>query len=325
MKKILISRTDAIGDVILTLPMTGILKERLPEVEIHFLGRGYTLPILQHCRHIDHAFSMDDPKWIENMEREHYDVIVHVFPRKNVAYAALRADIPMRIGVSRRWYHLLTCNRLLHFSRRNADLHEARLNLKLLAPLVGELTIGSQKIHEYYGLATPGNLPTEIDLHLFGDVPKIILHPLSKGSAREWGLANFRKLAEMLLEKGCQVILTGTAAEKELYDKELYITHPSFLDLGGRLHLTELMSLIARCDALVAASTGPLHIAAALGIRAVGLYSPVRPIHPGRWAPLGRDVRIVTHNVASEIGKDAKSDNSIAFIPPERVLQHLYF
>jgi ADP-heptose:LPS heptosyltransferase len=54
------------------------------------------------------------------------------------------------------------------------------------------------------------------------------------------------------------------------------------MDLGG------LMAFIAAADALIAASTGPLHIASALGIKAIGLYPPIRPMHPGRWAPLGK-------------------------------------
>ena len=45
-------------------------------------------------------------------------------------------------------------------------------------------------------------------------------------------------------------------------------------DLTGQLSLSQLVELIAHCDGLVAASTGPLHLAAAFGIRAVGLYAP---------------------------------------------------
>ena len=55
----------------------------------------------------------------------------------------------------------------------------------------------------------------------------------------------------------------------------------------GKLSLDELIAFILACDGLVAASTGPLHIAAALGKRAIGLFSARKPIHPGRWAPLG--------------------------------------
>jgi ADP-heptose:LPS heptosyltransferase len=38
---------------------------------------------------------------------------------------------------------------------------------------------------------------------------------------------------------------------------------------------------------VVAASTGPLHVAAGAGAHALGLFPPTPPIHPGRWAPVG--------------------------------------
>lgn len=63
--------------------------------------------------------------------------------------------------------------------------------------------------------------------------------------------------------------------------------------ITGDLNLTEFIELIAQSDALVAASTGPLHIAAALGIGAIGIYPPMRPIHPGRWRPIGRKAKYV--------------------------------
>ena len=58
-------------------------------------------------------------------------------------------------------------------------------------------------------------------------------------------------------------------------------------DLTGKLTLPEFLTLIGSCDALVAASTGPLHLTAALEKKAIGLYAPMRPIFPKRWAPLG--------------------------------------
>jgi heptosyltransferase-3 len=53
------------------------------------------------------------------------------------------------------------------------------------------------------------------------------------------------------------------------------------------LALPEFIAFIAAADGLVAGSTGPLHLAAALGRHALGLYPPIRPMHPGRWGPLG--------------------------------------
>ena len=51
--------------------------------------------------------------------------------------------------------------------------------------------------------------------------------------------------------------------------------------------MPQFLAFIAAADGLVAGSTGPLHLAAALGRHALGLYPPIRPMHPGRWAPLG--------------------------------------
>jgi len=58
-------------------------------------------------------------------------------------------------------------------------------------------------------------------------------------------------------------------------------------DMTGKLTLEKLINFINSCDGIVAASTGPLHIAAALGKRAIGIYAPMRPIFPQRWAPVG--------------------------------------
>lgn len=58
-------------------------------------------------------------------------------------------------------------------------------------------------------------------------------------------------------------------------------------DLTGKLSLSELVNFVKHADGLVAGSTGVLHLAAAQGVAALGLYSPMRPIHPGRWKPVG--------------------------------------
>ncbi|MFD2721109.1 glycosyltransferase family 9 protein [Hymenobacter monticola] len=116
----------------------------------------------------------------------------------------------------------------------------------------------------------------------------VILHPRSRGSAREWGLDNFGQLARLLHQAGHRVFVTGTAAEGEELADWLK-QNAAFLaaDLTGQLSLPQFMAFIAAADGLVAGSTGPLHLAAALGRHALGLYPPIRPMHPGRWAPLG--------------------------------------
>jgi ADP-heptose:LPS heptosyltransferase len=54
------------------------------------------------------------------------------------------------------------------------------------------------------------------------------------------------------------------------------------------MSLSEFMSLIDVCDGLVASSTGPVHIAAALQKHSLGIYPPIKPMHPVRWQPIGK-------------------------------------
>jgi ADP-heptose:LPS heptosyltransferase len=62
------------------------------------------------------------------------DVIIHVFPNKEIAALAKKVRVPMRIGTSHRAYHLLTCTHRLNFTRKRSDFHEAQLNFELLKP-----------------------------------------------------------------------------------------------------------------------------------------------------------------------------------------------
>jgi ADP-heptose:LPS heptosyltransferase len=322
---ILLSRTDSIGDVMLTLPLAGLLKQRFPGARITFLGRRYTAPVLRCCAHVDHVITLEELEAegeagaVRMLRELNVHAVVHVFPQRQVARWCKKAGIPTRIGTSHRWWHWTTCDQRVAFSRRKSDLHEAQLNVKLLAPL------GINGIHDLQALsALSGFNPPIADERVKAlvrpDVRNIILHPLSKGSAVEWGMDHFATLIERLDPARHHVIVTGTAAEAERYRKQLPWHLPQVSDAGGTLDLTQLIALIGASDALVAASTGPLHIAAACGIRAVGLYSPKRPIHPGRWAPIGPDAHAL---VADGIDPDGDPVAHIRAISPDAVMRLL--
>ena len=84
-----------------------------------------------------------------------------------------------------------------------------------------------------------------------------------------------------------RVLVTGSAAEGEQLRPLLADLPPHAADLTGKLTLAELVALLGAANGMVAAGTGPLHLAAALGIDTLGLFPPTRPIHPGRWRPIG--------------------------------------
>lgn len=303
--KILISRTDSIGDVILTLPMAGILKKKFPNVFIVFLGKNYTKSIIETSEHIDEFLSIDDltklnPKeQIQFIRNKNISHCIHVFPKKEIAQLMKKSGVQLRIGTTNRAYHWLTCNKLIKLSRKNSTLHEAQLNCKLLSA-VGineEFSLGD--LAAAYGFTKHLALPQKHKVLLSKDKKNIIIHAKSQGNAVEWGLENFSKLISKIDKEKFQVFISGTQAEGQLL-QPLIKNNPDAVDLTGKMSLPEFISFINEADILIAASTGPLHICAALGKKAIGLFLDKRPIHPGRWAPIGKDTHVVLMNNDSE-------------------------
>ena len=298
-KHIIISRTDSIGDVMLTLPICGVLKKYFPEIKITFLGRSYTEAIIKSCSHVDQFINWDSlskeslEKQIEQFQSIGADTIIHVFPDKEVVTLAKKAGIPYRIATGRRWHTLMNCNHPVYFSRKNSDLHESQLNIKLLQPLGITDIPALAEMPALYGFHANGVVPEKLLSILNNGKKNIILHPLSKGSAVNWSMSKFQELATLLDENKFNVFVSGTQAEGEKIRTLFSFEKGNVHDITGMLNLNEFIAFISRCDGLVAASTGPLHIAAALGIQAIGLYSPKRPIHPGRWAPIGKKAKFI--------------------------------
>jgi ADP-heptose:LPS heptosyltransferase len=292
-KRILLSRTDGIGDVILTLPLAGFLKHYLPSAEVIFLGTDYTLPVIRHSRNIDQCYSWNTTENFSEKEKVRFlrdmsvDAIVHVFPDREIAACAAKAGIALRIGTTRRIFHLLTCNKTIQLSRRNSDLHEAQLNFMLLQPLGFDAIPVLSTVNKLYGMGS-GDIPLWLKKLVSNDRYNIILHPKTKGSAREWGIEKYHDVINMLYGSKYNLFVTGTAADREPINKLLLLNASRVHDLTGKLTLDELVNFIGHTDGLISCSTGPLHIAAALGKAVVGIYPPIKPMDPVRWAPLGK-------------------------------------
>ncbi len=328
-QNIIISRTDSIGDVVLTLPLAGVLKKMYPSCKIIFLGKSYTKEIVACSSNIDvfvdwEAIKKSDRKeQTDAFKQLEADAIIHVFPVKEIACLAYKAKIPLRIGSTGRLYHYLYCNKLIPLTRRRSSLHEAQLNLKLLQVFGVKTTYSIEDIRANYGFEKISPLDFKIENLLDKSKFNLVLHPKSKGSAREWGIINFSRLITLLPEDKFKIFITGTSDEGLQVKEKLIDPFPNIVDLTGKLALSELVSFISLIDGIVAASTGPLHIAATLGKHVLGLYPPIKPMHPGRWAPIGENAEYLVLN--KECSKCRKNNHCecLENISPETVYNKL--
>ena len=213
----LLSRTDRLGDLILSTPVASALKRNFPEAEVFFLARPYAAEILRIHPHVDGVVIFDPGESLESVSRRlrafRFAAALALFPRPNLAWAFYRAGIPQRLGTGYRWYSALFTQRIFEH-RKGARRHEAEYNLQLLRPL----GLAAAEVEFHYRFSPQEESHMRAKLAELGIAEKVaVLHPGSGGSARDWPPESFAALADALgREQAMQVVLTGGADEKKL-------------------------------------------------------------------------------------------------------------
>ncbi|GAC1658425.1 MAG: glycosyltransferase family 9 protein [Gemmatimonadaceae bacterium] len=313
---VLVSRTDGIGDVVLTLPLCGLLGA-VAGRRVTLLARGYTRAVAEASAVVNDFLDWDVVASATPAEQRDFiagaasDAIVHAFPERSVARAAFQAKVPHRIGTSHRLYHWLYCNDLEHFTRRRSPLHEAQLNVRLARRVVGSRVPPLEQLAPLARLVPRADIPPDIVKLIDPNFFTLIVHPTSHGSAGRWPLNRWGELVGRLSPARFRIFVTGSQAESTALGTWTRALPVHVVDIAGRLTLDQLIAFLARADGLIAASTGPLHLAAAVGINALGLFSSVRPVDPGRWAPLGPLATYLTPG-APELGVGAIPVETVA-------------
>ena len=273
-----IARTDSIGDVIVTLPLCGFIKKHSPNTRIVFIGRSYTQAIVEACPFVDEFLNFDKPS--ESSLK--VEACVFTFPDEEVMKWVKEQGVKKRIATGSRIASWKFANDRVFFSRKTSDLHESQLNFNLLRPFGVKDIPTLEEIREWHVLKPQVERPIQLEPNKHS----VVFHMLSKGSALNWSLQQYQELAVLLPAADFNIYITGTEEEGIRIRKDFHFDS-HITDLTGKLSLPQLIAFISSCETLVAASTGPLHIASALGIQAIGLYPSKRPMHPGRWKPLG--------------------------------------
>jgi heptosyltransferase-2 len=292
LKRILVVRTDRLGDVILTLPMLPVLRKRFPDSHIALLLRAYSSGLVEGNPYLNETLLYDDAErripfgeMLKTIRDRHFDAVVLAKPTPRLAWLMFRAGIPLRVGTGYRYYSLLF-NRRVYEHRKDSRRHELEYNLNLLreidCPIDGE---------PEFLLVIPKEVEAKVDslLSLAGIEPRrevFVIHPGTGGSAKEWPAKYFGQLAARLLaEREAQIIVTGVKGEEEKISEIVKLTHGKAVPLVSRLSVKELAAVIKRARVFISNSTGPLHIAVAVGTPVVATVPQLTSMSPARWGP----------------------------------------
>lgn len=273
----------------LSLPAASLIKRRIPGAVVHFLTQPYTAPLAAMAPDVD-AVILDESQGAWGLSRRlaagDYDTAVLLHPTARLAGALLLAGIPTRAGTAYRAYSFLL-NRRIPLHRKDSLSHELELNLEVVRRGLGldgdasgeqaflpRITVSSEQ------RVAAGSLLSSDSSRL------VVVHPGSGGSARDWPLSYFAGLMDRLSSQGFDLAVTlgpGEDGLRQTIEPMLAsrVRWVSGLDLG------QLAAILSMAKLVVSNSTGPLHIAVAVGARALGIYCPVKPCLPRRWGPYG--------------------------------------
>lgn len=292
-KNILIVRTDRIGDVVLSLPLAGIIKSHFPECRITYLVRNYTNEIVKDHPHIDDVIILDEVngkipifKNVKNIKGKSFDTSIVVYPTFVTALIVFLSHIAIRVGSGYRWYSFLFNKRVFEH-RKYSEKHELEYNVNLLKAFGIEEKVTPANV--MFNLQVNGESlqhVTEILLKSGVDTNKkiIIIHPGSGGSSIDLSTEKFKELTIRLNQlNNIQILVTG--GEEEMAACKYITESTKAINLAGKMNLSELVATIGLTDVFIANSTGPIHIASAFSKKVIGFYPKIVTSSQKRWGP----------------------------------------
>lgn len=291
--KYLFVRLDRIGDLVLTLPSDQVLSSAdvtwAISKNLDFLAKASVPP--RKTLLLEKQFQPGFRSLVEWIKKEQPQGIIIFNGPWWVYFAAFIYRIPLRGGVKSRWYSFLFLNRGIRQKRSLSQKNELDYNLDLVQSV---LQIKSQENTPPLRIEADQNT-SKTFAHRFGLVPLsyVIIHPGMGGSAENWPLEKWETLIRKAVLK-FSVVITGTSIDESwLFPlKKKLADLPQIHWLDEKLNANELLSAMKGASAVVAPSTGVVHLAASLGVKTIGIYSPVRVQAPKRWGPLGPQVSV---------------------------------
>ena len=284
---LLIFAPNWLGDAVMALPAMADVRRAMPAATIDVLARPAIAPLFRMAGGIRDVVTGAVPR-----DRQ-YGAALLLTNSFQTALAAWRAGVPKRWGYRTDWRGGLLTRAVLP---PRDTVHQAEYYQYLVrslgcasGPLAPRLDAG--------GEARSAGRDLLLAAGWDGRQPLVALAPgAAYGGAKKWPAASFAGLASTLARAGVQSVVVGSAAD--LNGSRGFSGSPEPICLVGRTDLPALAGVLLQCRALVSNDSGPMHFAAALGVRVVALFGPTDERATRPLARAGGDNPVVlTHDV----------------------------
>ncbi|MBZ0198463.1 MAG: lipopolysaccharide heptosyltransferase family protein [Ignavibacteriaceae bacterium] len=288
--RIIISRPDRIGDVVLSTFMPREIKRTFPNSYVCMLVKNHTKTLYINNPFVDKLIAVDDFdssfSLVLEIRKQKFNYSVMLLPTEKVNWVFFAAGIKNRIGVGHKFYQFIT-NAKSTYRRKYIPLrHEA----EYCADSLRKIGIIPQSINPeiYFSLEERNEIENIKKKYGSGSAYLIGINSTSGGSAPNLSPSEYRKLVLKLSSIAeVKVLVMDMQPAEELSSLE-GIEYPCL-----NLPLRNAMVQFAALDLLIAPSTGPMHIAAAAKVKTLALFCSTPACSPTLWGPLGNESKII--------------------------------
>lgn len=304
-ERLLVARTDKLGDFMLTWPALADVRAALPAARIEVLVSPAVKEIARACPYVDEVM-VDTGGAPQQLGRDlragNYDAAVALFSTACVARALWGARIPYRLAPATKLHQLFFNHRLRQ--RRSQSLKpEYEYNRDLIRQLLVDHGVAMPEPAPqppFWTLASDDLSQSASELRETYAIPDaarlVIIHPGSGGSAKNLTLTQYAELANQLKsDRTIFVLVTAGPGEADQANAlAAMITAHKTMAYTSTHGLVAFAKVLAQAALFISGSTGPLHIAGALDLPTLAFYPRRRSSTALRWQTTNR----VEHRLA---------------------------
>lgn len=275
-KKILLIKPRGIGDIVLSTIVLDDLKKTFPSAEIHYLTETFAKDALANNPLVTKVHTMQKTELVFRvalrLRKEKFDMIIDLWSNPRSAQITFLTHSKYRVGFSYRGRRY--AYNIFGTSGRG-EHHSAEHNLELLKAL--GITITSKRIH-FYTNEKDDNWALEfIKANSLTNKKIIGVIPSGGWPSKRCDAEKWVDICNTIMQKYKVIflVLWGPGDESDANFIKNYLKDDAVLI--PEVNIGKMSSLIKNCALVIANDSGPMHIAAALGVPTLGIFGPTNP------------------------------------------------
>jgi lipopolysaccharide heptosyltransferase I len=300
--KILIIKPSSLGDVVHSLPFLNALKTCFPEAGIHWIIAKGLEGLLEGHPMINKLWVINKDSWkkIHNakntineirvlfkiLKKEQYDLVADLQGLLRSGIIAAATGSPERIGFqearegSRFFY--------THRVEGGRNIHAVERYLKIAAFLGCDI---SEVSFPFPAFKSPSSsILHHLSFEFFKDYAVIVAG--ARWKTKKWPAGKFGELSSLLPLRS---VIVGSRADMNIANEIVSLSAGKAMSLAGKTGLKELIEIMRGARFVISNDSGPMHIAAALGIPVFAIFGPTDPLRTG---PYGKGHTIIRENIS---------------------------